>query len=85
MYVNKISKDQLDLLLKIQGKIDTSRFHLSIRTNLEDEAEWILFQQFPDNELYFSDYNKSIMNSDVDSIEELKQYLDKHNGFKRRF
>lgn len=78
----KMNKD-IEKLIKMQGKINKKRFHLCVDTNLEDKYRWVLFLYNPNTEAYFSDYNRAILYSDVDSIEDLEDYLKKHEGFDR--
>ncbi len=75
----------VELLMKIQNRLNKKRFHLCVSTDLENKCEWVLFQYVPDIKDYFSQYNAPIMESVVDSIEELKTYLEKHNGFDGRW
>ena len=77
--------EEIEKLIKIQGIINRDKYHLCVRTDLEKEYSWRLYQVFDDFEKYLSIENTSIMSSDVDSIEELISYLKKHNGFSRRW
>ena len=79
-----MSKD-IEKLMKIQNKINNKRFHLCIQTNLENDYRWVLFQYFPDIDDYFSNFNAPIMESAVDTLDELIEYLKKHNGFDGRW
>jgi hypothetical protein len=72
-------------LIKVQGIINKERFHLSIRTDLEEKAEWRLYQILNDDDKYMSRDNRAILDSDIDSIDDLISYLEKHDGFSRRF
>ena len=73
---------EIEKLLKIQSKLNGGRFHLCIQTNLEDDYKWALIQYFPNTDDYFSNFNAPIMESSVDTLDELISYLKKHNGFK---
>jgi len=77
-----MSKD-IETLIKIQGKINKRRFHLHIETDLEKNYRWLLFLNFPDRKDYFSSYNPAIMCSETDSVDDLMNYLEKHEGFER--
>jgi hypothetical protein len=76
--------EEIEKLIKIQGAINRNIYHLHVETDLENSYNWILFQYFPD-EKYFSRYNQPILNSNVDSIDYLIDYLKKHNGFRDQF
>lgn len=75
-----MNKD-IETLIKIQGKLNKNRYHLSINTDLESHANWRLYQAHMALDEYFSSRNSAILISDVDTIEDLKKYLEKHNGF----
>lgn len=77
--------EEIEKIIKIQGIINKSKYHLSIRTDLEKEVEWRLYQIFDDTERYLSADNSAILSSGIDSTEDLINYLEKHNGFSRRF
>lgn len=77
--------EEIEKLIKVQGIINRNKFHLYIKTNLEDKAEWSLYQVFADFDKYISMDNGAILESEVDSIEDLIKYLEKHGGFERRF
>lgn len=77
--------EEIEKLIKVQGILNKRKFHLCIRTDLEQKAEWYLYQVFADVDHYLSPENSSIMDSGTDSIDELIKYLENHNGFERRF
>lgn len=77
--------DRIEKLIKIQGILNTNKFHLAIATDLLEKADWRLFQVFDDYKKYMSSANSAILDSETDSIEELIDYLEKHNGFSRRW
>lgn len=77
--------EEIEKLIKIQGTLNKNNYHLFINTNLEDKAEWYLYQVFSDFDKYISSDNHAILDSDKDTIGELINYLEKHNGFSRRF
>ena len=79
-----MSKD-IEKLIKVQGIINKDKYHLAIRTDLEEKADWRLYQVFRDIEDYLSNENTAILSSEIDSIEDLINYLEKHNGFIRRW
>ena len=79
-----MNKD-IEKLIKIGGKINKNRYHLCIDTDLENKYSWVLFLYFPDDRDYFSSYNPPIMDSNRSTIDELKDYLDKYDGFSRRW
>ena len=70
------------LIIKIQVARDNAMFHLNIKTNLENEYSWQLYLFHPNSEYYFSKFNRFILSSKTDTIDELFEYLKKHNGFK---
>jgi hypothetical protein len=77
--------EEIEKLIKVQGILNKRKFHLCIRTDLEQKAEWYLYQVFADVDHYLSPENSSIMESGKDSIDDLIKYLENHNGFERRF
>lgn len=76
-----MSKD-IEKLIKIQNIINKNKYHLFIDTDLEEKYKWVLFLNNPNIENYFSDYNPAIMSSNIDSLDDLENYLKKHGGFK---
>ena len=79
-----MSKD-IEKLIKVKGIINKDKYHLAIRTDLEEKADWRLYQVFRDVDEYLSNENTAILSSEIDSIEDLINYLEKHNGFSRRW
>lgn len=79
-----MSKD-IEKLIKVQGIINKDKYHLAIRTDLEEKADWRLYQVFRDVDEYLSNENTAILSSEIDSIEDLINYLEKHNGFSRKW
>jgi len=77
--------EEIQKLIKIQGIINRNKYHLYIQTDLESKAKWELYQVFADYDKYMSMDNGAILDSTTDSIEDLVNYLEKHNGFDRRF
>ena len=77
--------EEIEKLIKIQGILNRDKFHLCIRTDLEKNAEWYLYQILANVDHYLSPENSSIMDSNKDSIDDLINYLEKHIGFKCRF
>lgn len=77
--------EDIEKLIKIQGTVNKSVYHLFVETNLEDKFRWILFLQNPNIKDYFSQYNRPILHSSVDSVDYLVDYLEKHDGFNGRF
>ena len=75
---------EIEKLIKVQGIINKDKFHLCIHTDLEEKAEWYLYQVFADVNQYLSKSNSSIMDSKTDSIDDLIKYLENHNGLKVR-
>lgn len=73
----------IEKLVKIQGAINKNVYHLYIETDLETEYRWVLFLFNPNIKNYFSEYNRPILTSSIDSIDYLVDYLEKHNGFSR--
>lgn len=76
---------EIEKLIKVQGIINRDKYHLAIITDLEEKAEWRLYQVFRDVKEYLSNENTAILNSEIDSIEDLINYLEKHEGFSRRW
>lgn len=79
-----MNKD-IEKLVKVQNKVNKNRYHLWIQTDLEDNYKWALFQYMPNTEDYFSKYNGAILTSTVDSLDDLINYLEKHDGFNNRW
>lgn len=77
--------EEIEKLIKIQGAIDKNTYHLSVETNLENKYRWALYLYNPNIKDYLSSYNKPILISNVDSIDDLINYLEKHDGFKRNW
>ena len=77
--------EEVEKIIKIQGVINRNIYHLSIHTDLEKECSWRLYRVFEDFEKYMSNDNRPILESGIDSIEDLINYLEKHNGFARRW
>lgn len=73
----------IEKLIKIQGAINKDVYHFYIETDLETEYRWVLFLFNPNVKNYFSEYNRPILTSSIDSIDYLVDYLEKHNGFSR--
>ena len=73
----------IEKLIKIQGAINKDVYHLYIETDLETKYKWVLFLFNPNVKNYFSEYNRPILTSSIDSIDYLIDYLEKHNGFLR--
>lgn len=73
----------IEKLIKIQGAINKDVYHFYIETDLETEYRWVLFLYNPNVKNYFSEYNRPILTSSIDSIDYLIDYLEKHNGFSR--
>lgn len=77
--------ENIEKIIKIQGIIDKRRYHLFIQTDLEKECKWLLFLFNPNKEDYLSGYNVPILDSRIDTIDDLVNYLEKHDGFSSRF
>lgn len=73
--------EEIEKIIKIQGVLNKRKYHLCIRTDLEKDVQWRLYQVFADVDKYLSCENTSILNSEIDSIGDLINYLEKHNGF----
>lgn len=82
---NKEMSKEIEKLIKIQGILNKQKYHLCVHTDLEEKADWYLYQVIVDIDHYLSRENSAIMESGKDSIDELINYLEKHNGFKTRF
>ena len=74
-----MNKDITKLMTR-QSKINKNIYHLHVETDLENNYRWELYLNFTNTEKYFSDENRPIMWSKVDSIKELYDYLKKHGG-----
>ena len=77
--------EEIEKLIKVQVILNRDRYHLCIHTDLENNAEWYLYQVLADYDHYMSFDNSSILNSKTDTIDDLINYLEKHNGFGKRF
>ena len=51
---------EIEKLIKIQGILNKNIYHLCIDTNLEDKANWCLYQVFSDFDKYMSPDNHAI-------------------------
>ena len=77
---------EIELLIKIQGKLNKRRYHLYTETDLEEKYRFLLFIKFDDNRDYFSTNNLPILSSNEgDTVNDLKEYLERHNGFDGRW
>lgn len=77
---------EIELLIKIQGKLNKRRYHLHIDTDLQEKYRFLLFIKFDDDRDYFSANNQPILSTiDGDTVDDLKEYLEKHNGFDGRW
>lgn len=79
-----MSKD-IEKLIKIQGAINRNIYHFYVETNLENDYRWVLYLYNPNTKDYFSEYNRPILISSIDSIDYLIDYLEKHDGFSKYF
>lgn len=79
-----MSKD-IEMLIKIQGTINRNIYHLHVATNLENDYRWVLYLYNPNTKDYLSEYNRPILISTIDTIDYLIDYLEKHDGFSKRF
>ena len=77
--------ENIEKLIKIQGILNKNKFHLCVMTDLEEKAEWRLYQILDDYKQYLLRENTAILSSNIDSIEDLIDYLEKHDGFSRRW
>lgn len=77
--------EEVEKLIKVQGILNKDRYHLCINTDLINKAEWYLYQVFTDMDHYFSPENHAIMDSKRETIDDLINYLEKHDGFSRRW
>ena len=77
---------EIELLIKIQGKLNKRRYHLYTETDLEEKYRFLLFIKFDDNRDYFSTNNLPLLSSNEgDTVNDLKEYLERHNGFDGRW
>ena len=73
---------EIELLIKIQGKLNKRRYHLHIDADLQEKYRFFLFIKFDDNRDYFNTNNLPILSTtEGDTVDDLKKYLEKHNGF----
>lgn len=77
--------ENIEKLIKIQGILNKNKFHLCVMTDLEEKAEWRLYQILDDYKQYLLRENTAILSSNIDSIDDLIDYLEKHDGFSRRW
>ncbi len=77
--------ENIEKLIKIQGILNRNKFHLCVMTDLEEKAEWRLYQILDDYKSYLLRENTAILSSNIDSIDDLIDYLEKHDGFSRRW
>ena len=70
-------------LIKIKEKINKNKFHLFVKTNMEDLTEWELYQNFAEYDMYVSRDNHAILSSRTDTFEDLEKYLKNHNGINK--
>ena len=77
---------EIELLIKIQGKLNKRRYHLYTETDLEEKYRFLLFIKFDDDRDYFNTNNQPILSTiDGDTVDDLKEYLESHNGFDGRW
>lgn len=77
---------EIEVLIKIQGKLNKRRYHLHINTDLQEKYRFFLFIKFDDNRDYFNTNNLPILSSNEgDTVNDLKEYLERHNGFDGRW
>ena len=54
-------------------------YHLSIEMENEEVMQWALFKNYADSGIYFSEDNKAIMRSGLNTEEELYEFAKKHH------
>ncbi len=54
-------------------------YHLSIEMQDGKVMQWVLFKNYMDSSIYFSENNKAIMRSGLNTEEELYEFAKKHN------
>lgn len=75
---------EIEKLMKIQAMIDKKKYHLCVTTDLQDKYSWVLFLYNPNIDDYFSYHNRPILDSTIDTVDELFEYLKRHGGFEGR-
>lgn len=76
-------KKEIEKIIKIQNKLNKRNFHLGVETDLEEKTRWSLYLNFRDFDKYMSNDNRAIMESEIDSLDDLINYLEKHEGFRK--
>lgn len=74
---------EIEKLIKIQGAINKNIYHFYVETNLENDYRWALYLYNPNTKDYFSEHNRPILISYIDTIDYLIDYLENHDGFDR--
>lgn len=78
-----MNKD-IEKLIKIQDKINNQKYHLHVYTDLKDKYDFALYINFRDERDYLNPLNQPILASMYkDTVENLEDYLKKHDGFGR--
>lgn len=78
-----MNKD-IEKLIKIQDKINNQKYHLHVYTDLKDKYDFALYINFRDERDYLNSLNQPILASVYkDTVENLEDYLKKHDGFGR--
>lgn len=54
-------------------------YHLSIEMKDGEIMQWVLFKNYKDSAVYFSEDNKAIMRSGINTEEELYEFAKKHH------
>lgn len=54
-------------------------YHLSIEMKDGEIMQWVLFKNYKDSAVYFSEDNKAIMRSGINTEEELYEFAKKHS------
>lgn len=74
--------EKLEKIRKILGK----DYHLCVGYDpICENVEWKLFKKYTDLNVYYSNDNKAIMNSDDNTIDELYEYAKTHHKINENF
>lgn len=67
-------------IMDIHNRLN-NKFHLSVTTDFTTMIKWVLYIKFENPNIYFDNKNIAILRSEIDTLEDLENYLKKHDGF----
>lgn len=73
--------DKYNKIRKFLGK----DYHLSITCNFDGPDKWVLYKNYNDPKIYFSEDNTPIMTSEKNTIEELLIFAKQHHKIDEHF